>query len=151
MAEKKKHVKKEHLPAENADTGEWHVLDAKQKVLGRLATQAAALLLGKHRTDFTKHLVATVNVVVINAAEVAVTGSKEEQKLYRTHSGYPGHLKERSLKQQRERDPRKIVELAVQGMLPKNGLRKRRMNHLKVYVGADHPHVAQVGAPGKGK
>lgn len=123
---------------------EWHVIDAKNKILGRLATQAAALLLGKHRVDFTKHLIAPVTVVVINAAEVAVTGSKEEQKLYRRHSGYPGHLKERSLKQQRERDPRKIIQLAVQGMLPKNGLRKRRMTQLKVYPGPDHPHQAQI-------
>src|SRR5688572_10039993 len=76
-----------------AETAEWHVLDAKHKILGRLATRAAELLLGKHHADFTKHLIAPVYVVVINAAEVAVTGSKETQKLYRHHSGYPGHLK----------------------------------------------------------
>lgn len=125
-------------------TNEWHILDAKGKVLGRLATQAAALLLGKHRTDSAKHVIAPVYVVVTNAAEVAVTGQKEKQKLYRWHSGYPGHLKERSLEEQRARDPRRIIELAVNGMLPKNGLRKRRMRHLKVYAGAEHPHQPQV-------
>lgn len=125
---------------------EWHVLDAKNKVLGRLATQAATLILGKHRADFTQRLVAPVFVVVVNAAEVAVTGSKETQKLYRWHSGYPGHLKSRSLGEQRKKDPRKIIELAVSGMLPKNGLRKKRLAHLKVYAGAEHPHLPQVGA-----
>lgn len=123
---------------------EWHLLDAKNKILGRLATQAAVLLLGKHRTDFTQHLVAPVYVVVVNAAEVAVSGSKETQKLYRRHSGYPGHLKERSLREQRAKDPRRIIELAVSGMLPKNGLRKQRLNHLKIYAGAEHPHLPQL-------
>lgn len=136
--------KSHKAPAEVA--GEWHVLDAKNTVLGRLATEAAHLLLGKHRADFSKHLIATVNVIVINASFVAVTGNKEEQKLYRHHTGYPGHLKERSLKQQRQKDPRRIIQLAVQGMLPKNGLRKKRMSHLKVYAGAEHPHIAQVSS-----
>lgn len=129
--------------------GEWHVIDAKDKVLGRVATQAATLILGKHRTDFTQHLVAPVYVVVVNAAEVAVTGSKETQKLYRRHSGHPGNLKERSLQQQREKDPRRIIELAVSGMLPKNGLRKKRLTHLKIYTGASHPHMPQTNTPTK--
>lgn len=123
---------------------EWHILDAKGKVLGRLATRAAHLLLGKHRTDFEQRLIAPVYVVVTNAALVAVTGNKETQKLYRHHTGYPGHLKERSLQEQRRRDPRKIIQLAVAGMLPKNGLRKKRLSHLKVYPGPDHPHKPQV-------
>ncbi|MEK7557388.1 MAG: 50S ribosomal protein L13 [Patescibacteria group bacterium] len=127
-----------------ADTSEWHLLDAKNKILGRLASEVAHLLLGKHRADFAKHVIPSVNVIVINAKDVAVTGRKETQKLYRHHTGYPGHLKERTLAEQRRRDPRRIVQLAVQGMLPKNGLRKARMSHLKVYAGAEHPHMAQV-------
>ena len=145
MASEKK--TKEHVKP--MESGEWHVLDAKDKVLGRLATQAATLILGKHRTDFTQHLVAPVYVVVVNAADVVVTGSKETQKLYRRHSGHPGNLKERSLREQREKDPRKIIELAVSGMLPKNGLRKKRLTHLRIYVGAEHPHMPQTNTPTK--
>jgi len=149
MVEKKTTSPKTH-ERRPSKSEEWHVLDAKDKILGRLATQAAQLIMGKHRADFTQHLVAPVYVVVVNASEVAVTGSKETQKLYRHHTGYPGHLKERTLSQQRQKDPRKIVQLAVAGMLPKNGLRKTRMGHLKVYAGPLHPHMAQV-QPGKGK
>lgn len=122
---------------------EWHMIDAEGKVLGRLATEAARLLMGKHRADYTANVMAPVYVVVTNAAKVRVSGSKETQKMYRRHSGYPGHLKERPLWKQRQMDPTKIIQLAVAGMLPKNNLRKVRMNHLKVYAGTEHPHLPQ--------
>lgn len=122
---------------------EWKKIDADGKVLGRIATQAARFLMGKHRADYTGHVATPVYVVITNAAKVRVSGSKETQKMYRRHSGYPGHLKERPLWRQREKDPTKIIQLAVSGMLPKNNLRKVRMNHLKVYAGTEHPHLPQ--------
>lgn len=127
-----------------ANTMEWHHFDAKDAVLGRLATQIAALLIGKHRTDFAKNIVAPVYVVVTNTDLVALTGRKEEQKMYRHYSGYPGGLKERSVAEQRRRDSRVIVSEAIYGMLPKNNLRDERMRHLKLYAGADHPHLPQL-------
>ena len=122
---------------------EWHVLDASKIVLGRLATQASSLLLGKHRTDFAKNKVAPVNVIVINSDNVQVTGRKMEQKMYRRFSGYPGGLRERTLRDQLGRDSRKVIYEAVSGMLPKNNLRDDRLRHLKVYTGAEHPHLPQ--------
>lgn len=123
---------------------EWHHLDADGQVLGRLATQASRLLQGKHRADFAGHQAGNVYVVVTNASKVRVSGSKESQKMYRHHTGYPGHLKERPLWKQRAMDPTKIIQLAVAGMLPKNNLRSVRLRHLKVYAGSDHPHMAQI-------
>lgn len=122
---------------------EWKIIDAEGKVLGRLATQAARWLMGKHRPDYLARAAANVYVVVTNAAKVRVSGSKETQKMYRHHTGYPGHLKERPLWKQREKDPTKVIQWAVSGMLPKNNLRKVRMNHLKVYAGTEHPHLPQ--------
>lgn len=120
---------------------EWHLLDASQIVLGRLATQAAHLLLGKHRLDSASHTVAPVYVVVTNADALKVTGDKRKQKHYYRYSGYPGGISSRSLEEQLERDSRRVVTLAVFGMLPKNNLRSERMKHLKVYAGAEHPHT----------
>ena len=125
---------------------EWHIIDAKGKVLGRLAGDVAKLLLGKHRVDFTRHHLAPVFVVVTNTNEVALTGRKEQQKEYHHFTGYPGGIKTRSVAQQRKRDSRKIVYEAVYGMLPKNSLRSHRMNHLKLYATDKHPHQAQVAA-----
>lgn len=124
-------------------TTEWHVLDASAMTLGRLATKAAGLLMGKHRPDFARHTVAPVQVVVINTDLLKVTGKKMDQKFYRHYSGYPGGLKERTLKEQMQRDSRLVVEEAVAGMLPKNNLRKEMLRHLKLYEGAKHPHMAQ--------
>lgn len=124
---------------------EWHHIDARGKVLGRLAVEAAKLLLGKHRIDWARHKVAPVYVVITNTDQVELTGKKEKQKVYRHHTGYPGGLKERSIAQQRRRDSRRIVAGAVSGMLPKNSLRNVRMQHLKLYAGAEHPHAAQLG------
>lgn len=128
-----------------APRGEWHHIDAGNKVLGRIATQVAGLLLGKHRPDYTARAVAPVIVVVTNTDTVVLTGRKEQQKKYYRYSGYPGGMKERSLAEQRRRDSRRIVAAAVEGMLPKNSLRKHRLQHLKLYAGAEHPHEAQLG------
>ena len=122
---------------------EWHLLDANNQVLGRVAVKAAALLLAKHRTDFAKNNVAPVKVVIINTDRVALTGKKEEQKKYYRYSGYPGGMRERTVKDQRARDSRKILEFAISGMLPKNNLRKLRMRNLKLYKNDQHPHSAQ--------
>lgn len=123
---------------------EWHVFDAKDKVVGRLATRIAVLLQGKHRPDYQPHQVAPVYVVVTNTDHVVLTGRKEEQKMYRRYSGYPGGLRERTVKQVRAKDSTKLVWEAVFGMLPKNSLRRQCMLHLKIYPTAAHPHIAQV-------
>lgn len=120
------------------------MFDATGQVLGRLAGKVAQLLIGKDRLDYAPNRVAPVHVIITNTDLVNVTGSKEEQKMYRWYSGYPGGLKERSLAEQRRRDSRRIVEYAVVGMLPKNSLRDVRMSHLHLYPGATHPHEAQV-------
>ena len=125
----------------------WHVLDADNVPLGRLATQAAHLIRGKHKPMFAPHLDTGDFVIVINAAKVAFTGRKEEQKLYYRHSGYPGGLKQRTVREETAVDPRRVVEYAVFGMLPKTSLGKQLHGHLKVYPGPNHPHAAQVNGP----
>ncbi len=127
-----------------AATAEWHLVDARDQVLGRLATRIASLIIGKHRPDFAKHTIAPVYVIVTNTDHVVLTGKKEDAKMYRHYTGYPGGLRERSVREQRARDSRVIVEQAVYGMLPKNNLRDERMRHLKLYPGTEHPHQAQV-------
>lgn len=124
--------------------GQWHLIDARDQVLGRLATKVAMLLMGKNSPDYTPHLPTAVNVVVVNTDLVVLTGNKEDQKMYRHFTGYPGGLKERSVREQRLRDSRVIIEQAVFGMLPKNNLRPVRMRRLKLYAGAQHPHLAQI-------
>lgn len=125
----------------------WHVLDAADVPLGRLATRAATLIRGKHKVNFAPHLDTGDFVVVINAERVALTGRKPEQKRYYHHSQYPGGLKVRSVREQMERNPIRVVERAVFGMLPHNRLGDSLHGHLKVYAGPDHPHVAQVNGP----
>ena len=127
----------------------WHVLDAENRPLGRLATEVAHLLRGKYRPTFTPHLDNGDFVIVVNASKVKVTGNKMQQKLYRRHSGYPGGLKETPLPRMLERHPERVVQIAVKGMLPHNRLSRKLLRHLKVYGGPDHPHEAQVNA-GKG-
>ena len=122
---------------------EWHVLDATSDTLGRVATKAASLLLGKHRTDSAKNKSAPVHVIVINSDKVKVTGKKKDQKMYRRYSGYPGGLHERTMKEQLLRDSRFIIEEAISGMLLKNNLRAVRMRQLHVYKTDSHPHMAQ--------
>ncbi len=128
----------------NVPVAEWHLFNAEGMVLGRLATKVAHMLLGKDRLDFTRHQIAPVFIVITNTDLVALTGHKEDQKFYHKFSGYPGGLRSRSVREQRTRDSRKIVYEAVYGMLPKNSLREKRMYHLKLYAGAEHPHQAQL-------
>ena len=122
---------------------QWHVIDAGDKVLGRVATVAAKLLQGKHKAVYTTFLDTGDHVVVTNAAKVKLTGRKEEQKLYRFHSGYEGGLREERAKDVRQKNPVRIVEQAIRGMLPKSKLGDAMYRKLKVYRGADHPHTAQ--------
>ncbi len=124
----------------------WHVIDASDKILGRLATQAASLLMGKHKPIFTRHLNVGDFVVVINAEKVRVTGNKAKQKLYYRHSGYPGGLKSISLEKMMQDKPTRVIEHAVKGMLPHNRLSASIMKRLKVYVGEAHPHIGQTQA-----
>ena len=121
----------------------WFVLDAQDVVLGRLATKAAMMLMGKHKPTYTPFLDTGDHVVIVNAEKVRLTGSKEDQKLYRTHSGYPGGLKEVQARKMRQRRPERMLELAIQGMLPKSKLGKTMYRKLNVYAGPKHPHQAQ--------
>jgi large subunit ribosomal protein L13 len=122
---------------------QWHIIDANGQVLGRVATQAARLLQGKHKPTWTPSLDMGDHVVIVNAARVRLTGRKEEQKLYRYHSGYEGGLREERAKVVRAKDPARIVEEAIRGMLPKTKLGSAMYRKLKVYKAADHPHIAQ--------
>jgi large subunit ribosomal protein L13 len=122
---------------------EWHVIDARDKVLGRLATEVARLLMGKHKPMFSRHLDTGDYVVVVNAEKICVSGNKEKKKLYYRHSGYPGGLKSVSLEEMLKIRPEWVVEHAVKGMLPKNRLGNSMIKKLKVYVGHAHPHLAQ--------
>ena len=121
----------------------WHIIDASGQVLGRLATIAAQLLQGKHKPQYTPFIDMGDHVVVVNAAKVKLTGNKEDQKIYRQHSGYEGGLREERARLVRQRKPEKLVEDAVHGMLPKTKLGEAMYRKLKVYAGPDHPHQAQ--------
>jgi len=123
----------------------WWVIDAADKSLGRVAAQVANLLMGKHKPIYASHIDTGDYVVVINAAKVKVTGKKAEQKIYYRHSGYPGGLKSLSFREVFNREPARVVELAVKGMLPHNRLGRAMYKKLKVYPGNEHPHQAQVG------
>ena len=121
----------------------WHIADVEGQTLGRAATKIADILRGKHRATFTPHVDAGDFVVVVNADKVRLTGNKEEQKIYRRHSGYPGGLREESARKVRATRPVRIVEEAIQGMLPKTKLGKQMYRKLNVYAGPKHPHQAQ--------
>jgi len=125
----------------------WWLVDAEGKILGRLASEIAKILMGKHKAQYTPHADCGDFVVVINAEKIKVTGKKMDQKLYRFHSEYPGNLKEFTLREMLERNPEKVIFLAVKRMLPKNRLRDRRLKRLKIYVGNSHPHHAQNPQP----
>jgi large subunit ribosomal protein L13 len=126
-----------------AASGRWHVIDADGQVLGRIATAAARLLQGKHKASYTPFMDVGDYVVVVNAATVKLTGRKEDQKIYRQHSGYEGGLREERARLVRQRRPERLVEEAVHGMLPKTKLGEAMYRKLKVYAGPDHPHSAQ--------
>lgn len=130
---------------------DWHVIDAAGRPLGRVATEAAYLLKGKHKPTYEPHLDDGDFVIVVNAAQVRVTGRKSEQITYYRHSGYPGGLKSRSYNDQMEKFPERILEQAIWGMLPKGPLGKQMFKHLKVYRNANHPHQSQVVGSDKAK
>ncbi len=128
--------------AKSANT-RWHVIDANGQVLGRVATAAARLLQGKHKAIYTPFIDTGDHVVIVNAGSVKLTGRKEDQKLYRRHSGYEGGLREERAVDVRKRQPVRLVEEAVRGMLPKSKMGDAMYRKLKVYAGAEHPHAAQ--------
>ena len=125
---------------------QWHLVDADSKVLGRLATDIATKLIGKNKKEYTPNIDGGDYVVVINAEKVAVTGNKEQDKMYYRHSNFPGGLKSQNLAKLRAQFPERIIENAVKNMLPKNRLQDQRMARLKVYAGSDHKHESQLGA-----
>ena len=121
----------------------WYVVDAQDKVLGRLAVQIATRLRGKHTPEYTPHIDTGDFIVVVNAAKLRVTGRKDERKVYYRHTGYPGGLKETNFKKLQAKKPTRVLQLAVKGMLPKGPLGYAMLRKLKVYAGATHPHSAQ--------
>jgi large subunit ribosomal protein L13 len=131
----------------NAKPGEverrWYLVDAEGQTLGRLATQIADTLRGKRKPQYTPHVDTGDFVVVVNAEKIAVTGTKLDDKLYYRHSGYPGGLRSRPLRDELERRPTEVIRKAVKGMLPRNRLARQQLTKLKVYAGPDHPHAAQ--------
>jgi len=131
------------VPSKQEIVRQWHVIDADGIVLGRLASKAASLLMGKHKPTYTPYIDTGDHVVVVNAAKIRMTGNKEDQKMYRWHSGYPGGLREVGAKQMRLTRPAKMIEEAIKGMLPKNKLGKQMYRKLQVYADAQHPHQAQ--------
>ena len=124
---------------------QWHIIDAQGKVLGQVATDIAKKLMGKEKPTFTFNVDGGDFVVVINAAEVEVTGRKSERKMYYDHSSFPGGLRERTFGDLQKTAPTEAIQRAVYNMLPKNKLRKDRMDRLKIYAGAEHPHQSQLG------
>ncbi len=143
-----KQMKTYSLKAKEIDKA-WHVVDATDQALGRLASQVAGLLMGKHKPTYSPHLDMGDIVVVVNAEKVRLTGKKLTDKIYYHHTGYMGGIKETTLKDLLARRPRRVLELAVRGMLPRNKLGRHLLGHLKVYAGPDHPHQAQVNASRK--
>src|SRR3954447_11720279 len=125
----------------------WYVVDAEAQTLGRLATQLAGVLRGKRKPQYTPHVDTGDFVVVVNAEKIHVTGNKLDQKIYYRHSGYPGGLKERTLREQLERRPTEVLRKAVKGMLPKNRLAAQQLTKLKIYAGPEHPHGPQNPQP----
>jgi len=128
-------------------TREWYLVDAEGKTLGRLATQIADTLRGKRKPQFTPHVDTGDFVVVVNAEKIHVTGNKLDQKRYYRHSGYPGGLRSRTLREQLDRRPTEVLRVAVKGMLPKNRLARQQITKLKIYAGPEHPHEAQNPKP----
>ena len=131
------------IPSAPSIERQWHLIDADGAVLGRIASKAAKILMGKNKPSYTPFIDTGDHVIVVNAAKVKLTGNKEEQKLYRRHSGYPGGLTETQARKVRATRPTRTVEEAVQGMLPKSKLGKQMYRKLQVYAGPKHPHEAQ--------
>lgn len=135
------------MPKKDSVVRKWHLVDAEGKVLGRLATRVATLLIGKHKPDYARHVDVGDHVVVINAAKVHLTGQKPASKLYRWHSGYIGGLREVRAETMLRTHPERVIEWAVSGMLPKTKLGRAMVKKLKVYRGTEHPHGAQRPEP----
>lgn len=140
-------MQKTYIPKANDITRDWYVVDAKDQNLGRLATKIAAVILGKHKPNFTPGVDTGDFVVVINAEQVAVTGNKLDDKYYYRHSDYPGGFRQISLREQLVKHPNRVIENAVKGMLPHNKYGRSLLKKLKVYAGPNHPHEAQQPKP----
>lgn len=138
---------KTYTPKESELNREWFVVDASDKILGRLASRIAHRLRGKHKPEFAPHMDNGDFLVVVNAEKVAVTGRKLDKKMYYKHTNHPGGLKERTLRQMLDKKPEEVLRAAVKGMLPKNRLSRRLLNKLKVYAGSEHPHASQQPKP----
>jgi large subunit ribosomal protein L13 len=136
-----------YSPKPGEVTRTWHVIDAEDVVLGRLASHAATLLRGKHKPTFAPHVDTGDFVIIVNAGKVALTGNKREQAFAYRHSGYPGGLRKRSFGELLDTRPERLLEKVVKGMLPKNKLGRAQGKKLKVYAGPDHPHAAQQPQP----
>ena len=128
-------------------TRDWWLVDAEGQTLGRLATKIADALRGKRKPAYTPHVDTGDFVVVINAEKISVTGQKRQEKMYYRHSGYPGGIRSRTLREQLDRRPTEVLRTAVKGMLPKNRLARQQINKLKIYAGPEHPHEAQAPKP----
>lgn len=136
-----------YTPKPGEVTRHWHVIDASDVVLGRLASQAAILLRGKHKPQYAPHVDTGDFVVIVNAGKVALSGTKRDTKFAYRHSGYPGGLRRRSYGELLDTRPDRVIERAVRGMLPKNTLGRKMLSKLKVYAGPEHPHAAQKPVP----
>lgn len=139
----KKNVQKTYVPKANEIVSEWVVVDANDQTLGRIASQIARILLGKHKPNFTPGVSVGDYVVVINAERIRVTGKKMEDKIYYHHTGYPGGIKAITLRQQLDKYPDRVIRSAVWGMLPHNKFGRAIVKRLKIYAGSEHPHDAQ--------
>ena len=131
------------IPNEAEIQRSWYIVDAEGQTLGRMASNIASLLKGKHKPIYTPHLDTGDHVVVVNAEKIHVTGNKLDAKMYHRHSGYPGGLKSRPLRDELERRPTEVLRKAVKGMLPRNRLARAQIKKLKIYAGPEHPHEAQ--------
>jgi large subunit ribosomal protein L13 len=140
-------VGKTYVTKEEDVQRDWYVVDARGQTLGRLAAQVARYLRGKHKPTYSPSVDAGDCVIVVNADKIHVTGRKLDKKIYYRHSGYPGGLKEITLRNLLQKHPTRVIEHAVRGMLPKNRLGRRMFKHLKVYAGSEHPHVSQQPKP----
>jgi len=131
------------VPKKDSIDSKWYVVDGKDQILGRLASQAAVLLKGKHKPEYSPHIDQGDHVVIINAEKIRVTGKKTEQKTYTRYSGYPGGLRSQTLQEVLDKHPERVLLHAIKGMLPKNVLGRQMIKKLKIYTGDEHPHAAQ--------
>lgn len=136
-------MKETFVNSQKLTTKKWYVIDAEDQILGRLATKASTVLMGKNKNTYTPFLENGDYVIIINAEKIKTTGKKDKQKLYRNHSGYPGGMRVEKFSSLIERRPEKIIEQSIKGMLPKGPLGRQIYTNLKVYKGAEHPHTAQ--------